>query len=51
MFSYIYQYCHVVISDRLSRLTELEDDWNVKKKLLDEEFEKLQKMLASTFDR
>ena len=36
--------------DRLARLADLEESWKKKRLLLDEEFRKMEKMLAATFD-
>lgn len=43
--------CIVIVGlERLEKLAQIEEDWSNKKRHLDGEFEKLQKMLASTFD-
>jgi len=40
----------ILCADRLAKLANLEEEWSTKKKHLDEEFQKVQKMLANTFD-
>lgn len=36
--------------DRLAKLADVEENWKAKKLHLDDEFGKMQKMLAATFD-
>ena len=41
----------IINADRLAKLSDLETKWEGKKLILDEELEKVEKLLATTFDK
>lgn len=51
VYAHIRVYCSIIFAERLAKLSDVETKWEAKKAVLDRELEKMEKLLAITFDR